>query len=204
MTLPERLERLWSDIGATTPAPTVALMAAWSGPERHYHDLSHLRSMLDGLVSYQHLADNADAVALAIWFHDAVQDADRPDDEERSAEWAHQALTEAGCHDLANTVHGMILATKTHAPTDDVDTALLLDLDLAILGQPRPIYERYVRGVRAEYSHVPDEQWRIGRSAVLTRLLQTPLYKTALFQAAFGPQAQLNLTDEKAGLANLL
>jgi predicted metal-dependent HD superfamily phosphohydrolase len=204
MTSHDRLQTVWTAIGATTPAPTAALLAAWSAPERHYHDLSHLRSMLDGLDTYRHLADDANAVALAVWFHDAVQDPQRTDDEERSAAWAYKALTEAGCSDLAGRVQEMILATKTHAPSNDPDTALLLDLDLAILGQPRPIYERYVRGVRAEYSDVSDEQWRVGRHAVLTQLLAKPLYNTALFRAAFSEQAQLNLKDERAALQTLL
>jgi predicted metal-dependent HD superfamily phosphohydrolase len=133
-----------------------------------------------------------------------VQDPLRSDDEERSGALAHDALTKAGCQGLAVHVRDMILATKTHAQTDDPDTALLLDLDLAILGQSRPIYERYVRGVRAEYSAVSDEQWRAGRSAVLTMLLDKPLYNTALFRAAFDDQARLNLTDERTALATLL
>ncbi len=204
MKLHDRLNAVWTAIGAQTDAPTVALLAAWSAPERHYHGLSHLRHMLDGLDTYRHLADDANAVALAIWFHDAVQDPQRSDDEERSATWAHEALTQAGCTRLADRVRDMILATKTHDPAQDPDTALLLDLDLAILGQSRPLYERYVRGVRAEYSDVSDEDWRVGRSAVLTQLLSKPLFNTPLFRAAFDEQARLNLSDERAALANLL
>lgn len=202
MTLSNRLQTVWTAIQATTEPPTVALLAAWSAPNRHYHDLTHLESMLNGLDTYRDLATHPNAVALAIWFHDAVQDPHRTDDEERSAQWAFDALTDAGCAGLATQVRDMVLATKAHAPTTDADTALLLDLDLAILGQPRPIYERYVRGVRAEYNEVTDEQWREGRRGVLTQLLAKPLYNTALFRAAFGNQARKNLTEERAALAN--
>ena len=41
----------------------------------------------------------------------------------------------------------LIMATKDHTAAEDQDTRLLVDIDLAILGQSAPIFDAYERQV---------------------------------------------------------
>ena len=85
------------------------LLAAW---ERDgYHDLLHLTEVLDRLAL---LGVEDPVVLLAAWFHDAVYDGDR-DDEERSAEWAMRALPP----ELGPEVARLVRMTATHDPSPD-------------------------------------------------------------------------------------
>ena len=72
----------------------------------------------------------------------------------------------------------MIEATAHHgldAPSGD--TAILLDADLAILAADPAAYSDYVSGVRAEYRHLDDDEWRAGRASVLQGFIdRTSIY----------------------------
>jgi predicted metal-dependent HD superfamily phosphohydrolase len=97
-------------------------------------------------------------------------------------------------------VERLVLATAGHAPSA-ADEAVLVDADLAILGAEPKDYAAYVQGVRVEYRHVPDDQWRTGRAAVLQRFLDaTPLFHTAVMHRESEVRAKANLTAELAGL----
>ena len=94
----------------------------------------------------------------------------------------------------------LILATAAHEPGDTAE-AVLLDADLSILGTDPVTYERYVRGVRAEYAHVDEPAWVSGRAAVLQRFLDRPhIYATDLVRDRSEARARHNLTRELAEL----
>jgi len=101
---------------------------------------------------------------------------------------------------------GLILATAGHVTpgatnNDDVDTTLLLDADLAILGAEPAAYQSYVNGVRAEYAHVDDEAWLTGRSVVLHRFLERPrLFATQYMHDMYEHRARANIQAELASL----
>ena len=61
------------------------LLGRWAEPHRAYHDLAHLDEVLTRVGLLAGEADDADAVRLAAWFHDAVYDPTAADNEERSA-----------------------------------------------------------------------------------------------------------------------
>ena len=57
--------------------------------------------------------------------------------------------------------------------------------------------------IRAEYAHVPDEEFRQGRQRVLSGFLARPrLYNTEYFHSMFEAQARKNLQRAMARLAN--
>ena len=65
----------------------------------------------------------------------------------------------------------------------------------------RPAYSTYVTGVRAEYRHVTDDEWRIGRAAVLEGFLERPtIYSTPTARDRWETRARANLTAELASL----
>jgi predicted metal-dependent HD superfamily phosphohydrolase len=183
------------------PRPT-DLDARYAEPHRRYHDTTHVRQVVRDAVALTEGRDRA-LVALAAWAHDVVYDGRPGDDERASAAWARRQLTEAG---LADTdiarVEGLVLATLDHtAPPGDHLADALLDADLAILGAEPGGYERYRLAVREEYAHVSDDDWRVGRAAVLRSLSdREPLYRTAEARERWAVPARRNLAGELAGL----
>nr|WP_283254299.1 N-methyl-D-aspartate receptor NMDAR2C subunit [Ramlibacter paludis] len=177
------------------------LLAAYSEPHRHYHTLQHLRECLAQYEAASMLARRPAEVELALWFHDAEYDPQRRDNEERSAEWARASVLAAGCApEVAQRVADLVLATRTHTVAgDDVDAALLLDIDLAILAAAPGRFAEYERQIRLEYAHVPDDAFRTGRANVLRGFLQRErIYRTEPFHAALEARARANLAASLA------
>lgn len=182
-----------------------ALDAGYGGAARHYHDWRHVAALLDGHDAMRPHASFAgpvhDAIDLAIVFHDAIYDPARPDNEARSAALLRTCAGTAADPNLLSRSEAMIRATADHAPQADPAVRLMLDLDLAILGAPRPDYETYAAAIRREYAAVPDPVWRVGRALVLERFLARPhLYQTDLFRERFEAGARANLAAEAAAL----
>jgi predicted metal-dependent HD superfamily phosphohydrolase len=191
-------QRLWGELGATVVNGGLMnqLVAAYSERQRHYHTLQHLRECLVQFDAAVTLARQPAEVELALWFHDAVYDPQRQDNEERSADWARASVLAAGCGaELAERVAALVLATKTHvAPKGDADAALLLDVDLSILGAAPGRFDESGRQIRAEYSHVPDAEFRSGRTRVLRGFLERDrIYVTEAFHDALEARARANL-----------
>lgn len=193
----ESWRRLWGELGAREIPGGLfnQLVAAYSEPHRHYHTLQHLREGLAHLDAAATLARRPAEVEVALWFHDAVYEPRRQDNEERSAEWAARSLRAAGCEEAAAPrVQAMVLATQGHAASEDPDTALLLDIDLAILGAAPARFAEYERQVRAEYAHVDDAAFRRGRAAVLAGFQARPrLFLTQPFHDALEQRARENI-----------
>jgi predicted metal-dependent HD superfamily phosphohydrolase len=206
------LEEDWSTAaraaGATADADSVAaagaeLLARWRAPERRYHDAEHLAEVLDGVDALAASARDAAAVRLAAWFHDAVYDGRPGDDEQRSADLAVEVLTGLGVPgERVERVRRLVLVTARHDPAAaDADGAVLSDADLAILASPPERYGRYVRSVRQEYAHVPEDLFRSGRAMVLRALADTPaLYRTAPGRDRWEAAARANLDRELTAL----
>ena len=171
------------------------LISAYSAPNRHYHDLHHVRDCLDQMTSCQDQLHDPRAVAAAIWFHDAVYDPRQPDNEARSADLAEQYLRKAKEPDaFIAKVHDLILDTRHTAPPTTPDGRYLVDIDLSILGRPPEEFDAYDRAIRLEYAHVPEPQYRVGRAKVLRSFLAREfIYHTATFRDRYESRARANL-----------
>jgi len=183
------------------------LAAAYRSPDRHYHTLEHLDEMFRVAGRLAAITDDLRTVHLAIWFHDAVYDSRAKDSESRSADLTVHLLGPIGVprSELERVVR-LILTTSHIAnpqPPGDRETALLLDADLAILGSPPDRYSRYAADIRAEYSWVPEADYRKGRAAVLEQFLARPrLFWNDALHAECDAQARANLRAEVANLAS--
>jgi predicted metal-dependent HD superfamily phosphohydrolase len=147
------------------------LCMAYQCPTRHYHNLQHIQQMLTRLHRIR--VSNQPSITLAIWFHDAIYNARAKDNEERSAQWAIEALSELGI-DVGETdrIAQWILATQSHrVDPNDRDGQVFLDCDLSILGVSPEDYNLYAQAIRQEYDWVTDEDYRVGRSRVLQNFL---------------------------------
>jgi predicted metal-dependent HD superfamily phosphohydrolase len=182
-----------------TDAVFTHLVRAYAEPHRFYHTLEHLREVLLGISVIESVAEHRSAVDWAGWFHDVVYDPRAHDNEERSAEIAARELKRIGVNETEIAlVRELILATRhAEGPDPKPDFQVLLDADLGILGSPPPRYQRYAADIRREYAHVPDADYRKGRTAVLTRFLERPrIYHTATMFENHEQQARVNLASE--------
>lgn len=77
------------------------LLDRWYEPHRSYHGPAHLTHVLDSLVVLDPGGTAPRAVALALWFHDAVHDGRAGDDEAASAALAGEMLGALGASSSA-------------------------------------------------------------------------------------------------------
>jgi predicted metal-dependent HD superfamily phosphohydrolase len=183
---------------ATSRTEWAALVEAWSEPHRRYHDLAHLAAVLGLVGELGGAARDPDAVRLAAWYHDAVYDPQRTDNEQVSAERARAGLRGLVDDDRIAEVVRLVLLTASHdAAVDDADGAVLCDADLAVLASPPEAYAAYASAVRVEYGHLSDEVFTDGRIAVLEHLLGVPrLYRSPAVPDEWTARARANLTAE--------
>ena len=182
------------------------LLRRWSAPSRGYHDRDHLVEVLERLDEIGDAAATAPTTRLAAWFHDAVYEGRPGQDEADSAELARRELVAVGApDDVADRVAALVLVTAGHDAGDDAHAQALCDADLAVLAAGRERYAAYVAGVRSEYAHVPDDDFRAGRAAVLADLLgREDLFRTAHGRRHWDAAARANLTRELAELGGPL
>lgn len=180
--------------------PTSSLRAAYAEPQRRYHGKAHIDVCLDLLDAWPGLSD-ADRRVLgwAIWWHDAVYDPAASDNEARSAELARRELPALGASPAeVKEVARLIRLTAGHdVAAGDRLGAILVSIDLAVLGEAPAVYDAYARAVREEYAHVPEPVWRAGRARVLQRFLDAPvIFPDPEFRAAREARARANLARE--------
>lgn len=173
------------------------LAHAYSEPHRQYHNLRHVTECLTEFDSVRHLGRQPVAVEMAIWFHDAIYDTHAGDNEERSAELAAQCLSGTRASvGLVETVKRLVMATKSHDASRDVDAPLLVDVDLSILGQPEERFHEYEVQIRQEYAWVPATVFAARRSEVLERFLaRESIYTTNWFSMKYEERARANLQN---------
>ncbi|VTU30995.1 hypothetical protein H4CHR_02716 [Variovorax sp. PBS-H4] len=187
----------WQGLGVQPPGDALfdGLIARYSEPHRAYHTLQHLDECLEALARQARQANRPAEIALALWFHDAIYDVHRHDNEERSADWALQALRDAGADaHAAQRVHALVMATRHQAQPQEADAQLLVDIDLSILGAPAPRFAEYEQQIRFEYAHVPPEVFEPRRRQILGSFLaRNSLYLTPSIRARLEAQARVNL-----------
>jgi len=83
----ETLQQSWlkhaKGVGVEQPSmPLLSqLVIAWAEPHRHYHSLRHLQECLQTLEHWGKDNTARHEVGMALWFHDAVYDPEREDNE---------------------------------------------------------------------------------------------------------------------------
>ena len=179
------------------PAPDLfdALSTAYGAPDRHYHNQAHVAQCLQALHTHSVLTEHSAEMALALWFHDAIYDSRRSDNEALSAAWARQFLRAQGASTtLLESVSDLVMATQHTSNCADADAQLLVDIDLGILGQSAEHFDHYDQAIRREYHWVAEADYRSGRAAVLRSFLARPhIYYTPTFQQRYERQARSNL-----------
>ncbi len=176
------------------------LVAAYSAPGRYYHGLEHILDCLDKLYAIDSIS-RADKFILsqAIWWHDVVYDPTRSDNEEQSALLAEKSVSPSAAEEIGR----LIRLTKAHdVAAEDYLGAIMISIDLSILGADGHAYDAYRDAIRREYAHVPEQDYRAGRAQVLRRFLgRAVIYPYAPFAKKYDRRARENLIREIAFLS---
>ena len=183
---------LWQDIAAR-----------YNEPQRAYHTLKHIQQLFEQLDQIKDKLYEPHIIALALYYHDVIYDPRCSDNELKSAEYAIEAVKDYLSAEQCQHIYALIMMTATHqidklADEDKIsDAAYLLDMDLSILGGSWSEYQQYAQAVRQEYAHVTKLNYRVGRIAVLQKLLtHTTLYLTEYYHARLEEQARDNIKRE--------
>jgi predicted metal-dependent HD superfamily phosphohydrolase len=178
------------------------LNTAYSEPHRRYHTIAHVEHCLGELGRLWAHAVHLSEVRWALLFHDAVYDPRRSDNEARSADWACRVMAELQRpqEEIAR-VRQMIMATAHAGQAQTPDEALLLDVDLSILGADEATFDEYDRAIRVEYEWVPEDTYRRARAEVLQGFLaRERIYQTAAYRNTSELTARRNIERSLARL----
>ena len=139
-------------------------------------------------------ATHPEEVELALWFHDAIYDLGHASNERRSAQFARARLGALGVRpEAVERIAACIEATARHESSGG-DAALVVDLDLTVLGAGRREFDAFERRIRLEYAHVPESIYREARRRVLEGFLsRAQIYEIAPLRAELEPTARANL-----------
>ena len=177
------------------------LIKLYNSKNRFYHNLNHIEALLKLSKEYSHLLNSPHTIDFTIWYHDTIYDGSKNNNEEKSAQLARKHLNQLGLEsDLIEDCYNLIIATKTHKLSDDLDSfdaQFLLDIDLSILAVERKKYIEYTNQIRKEYKMYPDSLYNKGRKKVLKHFLEMDrIYKTELSQNLWEHKAKENLSYE--------
>jgi predicted metal-dependent HD superfamily phosphohydrolase len=194
---------VWQALGLRADGELLQeLLRRYDEPQRSYHSRRHLEECLSKLEELGALAEHPAEVELALWFHDAIYDSKRHDNEQRSADWARESVLRCGgAPAVADRVHALIMVTRHAAEPRGIDQQVLVDVDLSILGADAARFDEYEQQVREEYGWVPGVIYRRKRRAILEGLLaRESLFSTPLFVQRYEAQARSNLQRSLARL----
>ncbi len=180
------------------------LILRYGEPHRRYHTMTHIEDCLAQVAASTDFSDEQRSLMdAAIWFHDAIYDATRHDNEPESAKLAAGRLASVGTERaFIDEVVRLILLTAGHSvQAGDAIGARLVSIDLSILGAEADRYDAYAAAIREEYAHVPEPLYRAGRAAILGRFLESEaLFADPLWAERYETQARANLTREIVAL----
>jgi predicted metal-dependent HD superfamily phosphohydrolase len=198
----ERWTQLWHLFGVAHADAALfdELQGRYAEPWRAYHTAEHVHECLSQFDAVRALCQRPAEVEMAIWFHDAIYEPRRADNETRSAEWALATLAAAGvAMPVRQRVYALILATAHDAAPQTVDEGILVDIDLAILGASPARFDQYEAQIRHEYRWVPELVFRNRRAELLGKFLaRARIYTTDYFYTRLESAARENLNRSLA------
>ncbi|CAH0299201.1 HD domain-containing protein [Pseudomonas brassicacearum] len=189
--------RVWAELGVVCASRETyeKLLRHYGEPHRAYHNLQHLKECLQVRRVVNAACQAPAEIDLALWFHDAIYDPLRSDNELRSAQWLDDVARDSGLGDeTRRRLYDLVMVTRHDGAPKSADEAVLVDTDLAILGASFERFEEYDQQIRREYQFVPLPVYRQKRRQVIEGFLERGrIYTTAAYFEAFEQQARANL-----------
>lgn len=174
------------------------LLTNYSDPQRYYHDVQHIDDCLEWLDRYSDQVADPDAVELAIWFHDACYSPDPKGHELRGVALLRQLAGDCMPLPWLDKIAAMIGLTDHQSSTDDLEQALVLDIDLASFCRPWNDYLSDTARCRAEQKQLKGSEYCSCQLDFLRQLIGRP-------QIYFHPQFHANHeADARANIIRLI
>ena len=203
--LPVELAAAWQRWVSTDEAPLAGLRARYRERHRRYHTATHVACVIHDVeeLTADEPVDDIGAIVSAAFYHDAVYEPRYPANERASARLAKRDLIKLGWDDhRVDAVVAMIEGTRDHLDPYDIDSSVLFDADLAILGSEPAEYDAYTKAVRSEYRYLDDDEWTTGRAQVLRSFLdRRTIFATRSGRSRYEEAARLNLAAELESLS---
>jgi predicted metal-dependent HD superfamily phosphohydrolase len=172
------------------------LEKAYSKKSRHYHNLTHLKEMIESFETYLNRLQNPNEILFSIFYHDFVYSASKKDNELKSAEYALSILPE-NVNLNKQLVFDAICATQQHQQNEIEDINWLIDFDLKILAKDWDDYKIYFEQIRKEYRIYPDFLYKPGRAKALKHFLENEfIFQTEEFRSLYEEKARQNIEKE--------
>ena len=171
------------------------LFEAYSEKHRRYHTVEHISATLRHLDDVVDLADSANEIEMALWFHDAVYKTVSSTNELDSAALVLDFLSSNGVSiAITDRVYKLVMATDHRMKAKGNDQLLIVDIDLSILGANELVFSQFEKNVRYEYRHVPNFLYSRKRKEILANFLQRDrIYQHDFFHEKLEKQARINL-----------
>jgi pantetheine-phosphate adenylyltransferase len=213
--LTQRWDKLAQKLGldpVLAKAELTRLTEAYGEKSRYYHTMDHIIECLEQLDKYLDEGTNKapkmpEVLELSLWFHDVVDERGNPQGVEQSAEKAlafYQTACKSSNPEVVDQLKANVMITKHFAPKSEVinlDTQLMHDIDLSILGQASKRYKRYQEQILKEYGPLYGAEYASGRAKVMQQFLDRPqIYLTDWFKGQYERSARRNIAKEIAVL----
>jgi len=193
----DKWKLLWEEIGAKGNYRRAysKVVEMYSQPHRFYHNMVHVVHALRDFEDVKNLSDNPEWLKLSLWLHDVVYDSKTTGHEEKSAEFAHQILKDAGIkNDSIELVKQLIMATKLEGTPSNNDAKLIADIDIANFGKSFETFIAHGDFIRDEYDFVPEHDFKKARAQILESFLKREnIYYTEFFRQRYENHARENL-----------
>ena len=199
MNLKEKFSELLANIGFgenEIEQNWLNLEKAYSKKSRHYHNLTHIKDMIECFEIYFDKLQFPNEVLFSIFFHDYIYVSSKKDNELKSAEYAVKILPKENNLN-SQLVFDMICATQLHQHNEIEDINWLIDFDLKILARDWNEYQTYFEQIRKEYRIYPDFLYKPGRAKALKHFLENEfIFQTKTFRDLFEEKARANIEEE--------
>ena len=181
--------------GRTIDATYDELVNAYTGPNRHYHNLAHIDEGLGELDEVKHLALDPDALEMAWWWHDFVYNIPAKDNELLSAVAAFKTLSELSVPSFTSVkVLVRIMPTLHSYIPNYFDDWLMVDIDLVRIAAPPELFIKNSEDIRQEYG-ASIEEFRVGQAEFFRNFIigRSSVYLTDYFRNKYESRAQENI-----------
>ena len=196
----QRFTSLWNRCqtggGAGADADDVydEVHAYYSEPGRYYHTPKHIEHCLIQFDLTAGDMENADAVEMAIWFHDLIFDFDAQDNELQSARRFVELANDSMDAEFKIRVYDLIMVTAPPRLPKTTDQEFMLDIDLSSFGLPWDDFVRDSTAVRQESPQLSDAEFYPGQRAFLESLvIRDHFYFTEFFRTRIEETARSNI-----------
>jgi len=198
-----RFENLWSRCcysGSPVQNLFSGIKASYGEPHRYYHTSTHVEHCLRQFdLAHDEIKNDADAIELALWFHDVEYDPIAADNELKSADRFKRVALGNMSPDLIAQIYRLIMITIHNDPPQAEDEKYVADIDLSGFGLPWQEFIKDNQNVRNELPGLTDREFAEKNGRFLKQLLDRPsIYSSDFYKERYEQTARENMKKQVA------